>query len=343
MRALAILSTVVALLAARPAPALAVQASGSLLLVPSKDFLMEREEVDLVVSVQNTSSDTPGSGGTDPVTAVLEGPLTVKLSCLSPDCSVRASGALALVPVAPTGCVASAPEVADCVVGGPDDVLITIDPSGITLPPGGSVAVATVRIRVVDSVLSGLLLHAVSPVGGLIACASAAPSLLCARGDVSGSVALAFSESLLQCRSRCSARVRFIGDAAKPDKLELAGLLTSTSSLDPGSEPTTLELASELGPMLALQLPAGALVGRGTTYTYRDPTARSSGGIGLVSLKLVPDGSGAVQVRVQAFARELSSLATAAPTSVEFAIGDDGFVLGDAWRRRPYGWELTFD
>src|SRR5690606_26934346 len=87
----------------------AVQSGGSISLYPTDwGRLQTGDLVDVVVSVNNTSSDTPASDfadGVDPVAAKLSGAVTVFLALDGPECTSHVPGKLRFVPAGATGCV----------------------------------------------------------------------------------------------------------------------------------------------------------------------------------------------------------------------------------------------
>jgi len=60
-------------------------------------------------------------------------------------------GKLAFVPVGASGCVDKIGAVTSCSASGANEVTIALRPAGVTLPAGGSLEIATIRIQVIDN------------------------------------------------------------------------------------------------------------------------------------------------------------------------------------------------
>src|SRR5262249_19010679 len=200
--------------------------------------------VDVVVSINNTSSDTPATAapqdGVDPVPAKLSGPITVTLGCDDPLCATILPGRLAFVPGGSGGCVDKAQGVTTCAASGSNEVSISIGNAGITVPAGGSVDLATIRVQVVDASASRLGLMAMTAPGAVRACSSNAPGV-CSQCDASGCSLLVFGPGhLMGCPHACPEQIVFRGDLTTPDFFEFHALTRPAGAIDPPSQKFTL-------------------------------------------------------------------------------------------------------
>src|SRR5579885_3385290 len=130
-------------------PAHAIQASGSIILSPSKQLQLAKGEiVQVAVAVVNTSSQTPLPPGPN-APATLTGPITVDLSCTDCGCSQKLSGSLIFVPGPASGCVTKDGNVTSCAQGATqDEVVINLAAAGIALPNNNTpVAIATISVK----------------------------------------------------------------------------------------------------------------------------------------------------------------------------------------------------
>jgi hypothetical protein len=328
----------------------AVQTGGSISLYPTDWGRLETGDlVDVVIAVNNTSSDTPASDfpgdGVDPVPAKLSGAVTVFLALDGPECTDHVPGKLRFVPVGGTGCVDKDPNVASCTAGGSDSVVVSLKPSGITLPGGGTVDVATIRIEVLDAEgLTLLGLKARSDLAGLRACSSSAPSV-CSECEAKGCSTLAFAPqgSVIGCPHACPARIIYRGNMATPDFFEFHGLINLPPPISPETQPFTLSLSNALhDPMFSFTLPPGSFVKQGAgAYTYRNNTARQSGGIGFVKLAQRDGQPNTFKIDIQAFDAGLESEATLPDMTVTFTIGAEPYATSNTWTQKPNGWVMN--
>lgn len=327
----------------------AVQTGGSISLYPTDWGRLETGDlVDVVIAVNNTSSDTPASDfpgdGVDPVAAKLSGTVTVFLALDGPECTDHVPGKLRFVPVGGTGCVDKDANVASCAAGGTDSVVVSLKPSGITLPGGGSVDIATIRIEVLDAQgLTLLGLKAKSDLAGLRACSSSAPSV-CSECEAKGCSTLAFAPqgSVIGCPHACPARIIYRGDMATPDFFEFHGLVTLTPPISPQTQQFTLSLSNALfDPIFSFTLPPGSFVAQGDAFTYRNNDARQNGGIGFVKLSQRDGQPNTFKIDIQAFDASLESKATLPDMTVRFSIGAEPFETTNTWTQKPNGWIMN--
>ncbi len=322
----------------------AVQAGGSISLFPTDwGRLVVGSKIFVVVTVNNTSSDTPASSfpddGVDPVPAVFNGGITVLLACLDHDCTSQASGKLQFV-----GCSDLHPRVASCGAAGSDAVVITIKPQGIPLPANGSVDVATLELDVINTDnVAELGLKAMSDPGAIRACSSSVPEI-CASCDATGCTTLLLGPlgPPIGCPHACPERIIFRGDADTPDFFEFHGLIRPNSILDPPAEDFRLRLSNPLRELFAFSLPQGSFKQQGVgTFTYKNDDARKQGGIAFVKISR-RDGPGVeYKIDIQALDAGLETNATEPVMTVEFEIGDDPFKTTNTWTKKKNGWFLN--
>jgi hypothetical protein len=332
-----------AAVAAIARPAGAVQASGSLLVIPSSwGYLAVDEEIDIAIHARNSSMDTPAASFPDPladVGAVIGGPITVTLACADPLCAAQVPGKLAFVKVGASGCVAKNPAVNACVAGPGTTVLV--DFASIDLPPGGTVEVATIRVKVVDLAgVTQLGINARTDPGSLIACSTSAPAV-CATCTATGCTKVVAVQGINI--AVCSpSKIRFIGTAAKPDALEFHANVSPGGLIDPPNQPFSVKLGNVLfDPILSFTLPPGSFKKQGTTYTYRDDSASTTGGIGFVRISLRDNQPNVYKVDIQAYDASLEAEAVVPAMTVEIAIGSETFSLTAPWVKKDFGWQLS--
>lgn len=129
-----------------------------------------------------------------------------------------------------------------------------------------------------------------------------------------------------------SARITFRD--GRPDLLVLRGVIPTAPTGDLAATPATIEVAGGLGTFFGHSLPAGALAQSGAVYLARSPEAARSGGIGLLRIKLRPDGS--ADVALQAFG-DLSA-ADLPQMTVRLTVGGQTYAASGTWRPRANGW-----
>jgi hypothetical protein len=332
--------------------ALAVQAGASISLYPTNWGLLPNGElIDVMVVVNNTSTDTPATAapneGVDPVPALLTGPITVKLACGDPICSVQVAGKLAFVPVGGNGCVDKAPGVNTCSAAGPNDVVIAIRPAGITIPAGGSLDIATIRLQVIDNTGVGEVgLMAFTAPAAVQACSSSVPSV-CSTCDASGCTQLVFGKTITSCPHACPERIIFRGDAADPDFFEFHSLIAPGGPIDPPNQPFKLFLSNPLFASLfsvPQEIPSAGenFIQQGNgTWTFRNADARRTGGIAFVKISRRDGMSNAYKIDIQAFDPALEMRATVPTMTVKFTLGIEEFETTNIWTQKPNGWLLN--
>lgn len=138
------------------------------------------------------------------------------------------------------------------------------------------------------------------------------------------------------CKHPCVNKIRFTRGL---DKLELHAGLVPLSSVDPGFETFKVEITNVNGTVFTATLPPGAIstTNGGNRYTYRNPTARTAGGIYRVVVTQKPNG-----YRVDLIAYGDLSTATEADMATFIAIGDDSFFDNSTWIAKKDGWAVDF-
>lgn len=326
----------------------AVQTGGSISLYPTDwGRLATGDLVDVVVTLNNTSSDTPASDfpdGVDPVPAKLSGDVTVFLALNGPECTDHVPGKLAFVPVGASGCVDKDNNVISCAASGTDSVVITLKPAGITLPASGNVDVATIRVQVIDTQnIVQLGIKGVTENDGLRACSTSAPSI-CAECGAKGCTTLLFVDDtgITGCPHDCPARIIYRGNAATPDFFEFHGLIRP-GPISPPTEPFTVSLRnSQYNPVFTYTIPPGSLTQQGDgTFTYRNNSARNGGGIAFVKIAKRDGLPVTYKVDIQVLDARLESRTMVPEMTVTFSIGDDVFTTTNLWTKKPNGWFLN--
>ena len=139
-------------------------------------------------------------------------------------------------------------------------------------------------------------------------------------------------------------RIRFAtgelaGDAH--DQLVVHGRIVPMTPIDPPNEQVGVILTNAAGVLYRAAVPPGALVARGTgsRFIYRDAdAARTRCGIAKIEMRYVP-ARGYYRVRVVAYG-DLSA-ATDPAMTLQFKVGDDGFVNSGLWQPTASGWKLV--
>lgn len=148
------------------------------------------------------------------------------------------------------------------------------------------------------------------------------------------------------CPHACPNKIRFIGDAARPDFFELHAIVVPGGGFDPGGQPFTVSLSNSGGQIFAFTLPAGSLTAQGTTFRYSDATASDTGGIAAVQLTARDDVPGAFRIDIRGFSAALEP-ATTIPSAdgkiaASWTVGGETFSSGTLdWERKVFGWQLT--
>lgn len=133
--------------------AFAVQASGSVSILPSDNTLEQGQILTAVIRVTNTSSET-GAEGVDPVPATLlaGGAITVTLACVDSTCATQIPNTLEFMSQGTNGCVSSDAGVSGCSASGDNQVIVNIG-SNIVIPAGSFITLATIQLEAENAVL----------------------------------------------------------------------------------------------------------------------------------------------------------------------------------------------
>lgn len=330
----------------------AVQASASLSVIPTDWGPLHKDDViDVVIAINNTSTDTPATGtpadGVDPVKAILTGDISVVLACTDTLCNTLAPGKLAFVPVGGSGCVTKNAGVTSCAASGANGVLIKLNGS-ITVPAGDSLDLATIRVKVLDDDVGRLGIMAMTDPASVQACSSHATGV-CTACDASGCSLLVFggSELTFGCPHACPERIIFRGDAQTPDFFEFHALIFVQNAIDPANPGFAISLANANGqifshptgnepPVVLMQQGAG-------TYTYTNNAARDdpNGGIAFIKLSERDGMMNKYKIDIQLFDPNLEAKATLANMTVQFTLAGTTFSTTNDWMQKQNGWLLN--
>jgi hypothetical protein len=327
--------------------ALAVQASGALQVIPDNwGLLAVNDEVDVTIIARNTSTDTPAASfpdGLGDVPATLEGNVAVTLACTDPTCSAQVAGKMVFLPVGGNGCVAKHPAVTSCTSGGGQLVNVALG-GPIALPAGGSVDVATIRIKMIDvGGVAQLGIRAQTEPASLTACSTNAPAV-CAMCMAEGCTKVFTIQGVNTgpCPHACPSKIRFLGDAAKPDFFEFHSLIFPGTVIDPPTQAFTITLSNALfNPIFSFTLPPGSFTNQGDAYTYADPGAATTGGIAWVKMARRDGFTNVYRVDIQAYDATLEAKALLASMTVEFSVGPETFSVTTPWTQKVFGWQLN--
>jgi hypothetical protein len=327
------------------ATAHAVQTGGSISLYPTDwGHLHTGDVVDVMVVVNNTSTDTPATDApADGVAAVpvkLSGTVTVFLSLDGPDGMTFVPGVLKFV-----GCSGLNANVQSCTASGADSVDIKLKAAGITVPPHGNVDLATISLEVLNAELVPQVgLKGMTEPGALLACSSSKPSV-CADCEATGCTTLLFTANKVKpCPHPCPSRIIYRGDMATPDFFEFHGLIdVGNGAIAPLTEPFVVSLSNALfNPIFTYTLPPGSFTAQGPgIFVFNNDGARNTGGIAFVKIAKRESPPNEYKIDIQVFDATLESKTTLADMTVSFSIGDDPFQTSNMWMKKPNGWFLN--
>ncbi len=184
------LTVCLALALARPASA--VQASGSVAVIPNPSVVRRGSAVQEAVRIRNTASDT-GADGSAAVAATLHGSTLVTLACADSDCKTPLPGALTFA-----SCAILDAGVCSCGLDPADTtkntVKITTCPAGVALGAAGSKNLVSITVTASTAPAGGkLFTRAATGANALQACSSAKPTI-CATAGSQASALVSFSE-----------------------------------------------------------------------------------------------------------------------------------------------------
>lgn len=346
-RTAAVVAVVMAVGAFSAPAAHAIQASGSIILSPSKQLgLAPGEEFDVTVSVVNTSSQTPTPPGAA-APATLTGPITIDLGCTDCSCLQKQAGALSFVAGGDAGCVSRTGDVTGC-SGNDSTVTIDLAAAGVALPADDTpVVIATFRLRMDATTAPPLGIRATTGLCALTACLAPGQGCVSCSADGCTVVTVVQATQLCNCPHACPNKIRFLGDLARHDFFELHGIIVPSAGFDPVGQPFTVSMSNSGGEIFSFTLPAGSLNAQGSKmFRYVDGNASANGGIAGVQLTARTDQPGAYRIDIRGFSAALEP-ATTVPSddgniTATWTVGGETFSSGAIpWERKVFGWQLN--
>jgi len=262
----------------------AVQSSGSIQLIPSKQTaIAQDEQITVDVYFTNTSSHTPPQGLLS-VPATVTGPITIDLGCVDCSCSQQNTAALMFVPGGQAGCNSKGAGVAGCAAGLPGEVLINLDPAGVTAPNATPVFLAQITLKNTLPQLPILGIRAGTGVCSVKACVTP-PNSQCAFCSAEGCTFVAGvspQQDLLRCKHSCFNQINFTNGN---DAYIFQGvLIVDDANFNPASESFSLAL-SRLGfpPLVSINVP-GIPQTAVDTWQLNGPGNQNTAGIDLIKI-----------------------------------------------------------
>lgn len=308
----------------------AIQASGSIALVPSKQFaLMRGESFEVAVYVRNSSTDASGN----PISARLSGPIRLS-SIVDPSSEERATSfEFASGPA--MGCVVKAAGVRRCAAGRAGEFEIDLDPAGFPLSAAEHpVFVASITLFL-NASISRVGLRASIPSCGLEVCESESPRMNCAASGATGDTIVTGGDVLpatRECLRRCKGAIDLRSTSL--DRLSIKGEVeVSSPSFDPSTAPFQAVLQRSTGaPLAEIFVPAGEIERSGASFSYVGPGSSSSPGVQLI--RLTPRGSGRVLLEMEYYG-SLDAAESYMPLEITFSGSFSTFF--EYWKPRPGG------
>lgn len=239
----------------------AVQASGSIQLVPSKQTgIVKDESITVDVFFTNSSTQTPPLAVAATL-ATVTGPITVDLGCKDCECTQQNTTDLVFVPGPQMGCTVKGAGVTGCAAGGPGEVLINLDPLGLNIPDATPVFLATITLKSNVDNLELLGLRAATGICALKACITP-PNTQCAFCAAEGCTFLVgtiVTQELLRCKHSCLNQVNFTNNF---DAYIFQGVaVVNDPTFDPSTESFRLMLGEPGNPpVIDFTVPAGDIV-----------------------------------------------------------------------------------
>jgi len=120
--------------------------------------------------------------------------------------------------------------------------------------------------------------------------------------------------------------------------------VTPPPACDPATAPFSIAITNAGGTVFSDSLAAGALVKRGRTWYYRDPSARQSGGFFLVKITDRPDDPVGFRIDVKGFG-DMSS-ATDPVMSIDATVCGVTSTITKTWSpmgTAAAGWSVNLD
>lgn len=324
-RGIALLWAALAILAAASA-ADAIQASGSLALIPQKQTGLVVGEVFTVdVYVINTSTDEVGS----PVSAVVRGPLRVDKGLVDCAGTEQRPKALGFEPGPAAGCVAKADGVTRCEEDTSGSILIQLDPVGILLSAEPAF-VATIALRNLLPELPVLGLRASVGACALEACETFSPRTNCKGSSAASCTFVAgISPQGEGCDRQCKGSIEYRG--AELDRLLVKGEVKVGYD---SSRSVKIELGGEAGSsgrLAEISIPGG-IPRSGAGFVVTGPGNSNTPGINLI--RLTPRKNGSLFVELDYFGN-LRAAQSYMPLYITF--GSDRLTFFEYWKPRPGG------
>ena len=150
-------------------------------------------------------------------------------------------------------------QVTGCASGGSTVVLINLAAGGIALPNNNTpVPVATIKLKMLADSGPPLGIRAGTGVCALNACITP-PDQGCVSCSAEGCTFVTPQQGNqpCDCPHLCPNKIRFIGDAAKPDFFELHSIIVPGPGFDPVAQPFTVAMSNAGGQIFSFTLPAG--------------------------------------------------------------------------------------
>jgi hypothetical protein len=258
----------------------AVQASGSIQLVPSQQINLAKDQqftVD-VFFVNNSTTTPPGAVVANP--ANVKGPITLDYTCTDTgcDCSTKDNTRLSFVSCSIAGAPAG---VTSCTAGGPGQVVIDTVAGGVDLAASTTpVFLATVTLKNNSDPLLTTRFRAATDVCALSSCLTVgADCALCAAEGCTFVRGPNVPNTLLSCKHGCPNRISFYNGL---DKLHF-NTVVQAPTYDPATDSFMLTLTLGASTVYTLTLPNVPQVG---TRVYRLFGPGNSSTPGLESIEI---------------------------------------------------------
>jgi hypothetical protein len=121
------------------------------------------------------------------------------------------------------------------------------------------------------------------------------------------------------------------------DSLALHLAVVPNTPIDPLTEPVSIKLSNVNGTLFSQTLPPGSFKKVGSRFLFKDPTAKTNGG--LYSVIITKRTGGVYRIDVQAY-KDLSA-ATLPDMTINIALGNDQFASSKPWTQTGNGWVLS--
>lgn len=320
----------------------AVQSSGSIQLVPSKQTGITQDELITVdVYFTNTSTQTPPQA-LIPAIATVTGPITVDIGCVDCACTQQDVTALSFVAGGQSGCTVKGPGVTSCAAGAPGEVLLNLPPAGLVVPDATPLFLATITLKNNLQALPVLGLRAATGVCSVKACVIP-PNQQCASCAAEGCSFLAGvieEQALLRCKHSCFNQVNFTNNL---DAYIFQGVaVVDDPNFNPANESFTLSFGVPGNPVVNISIPGGIPSTGAGVWTLTGPGNQNNPGIDLIKITRQTGAGCQNSYRLQVkFFGNLNSLQLLPPNPVlRTEITFDGrppFVNQEPWQTLQNG------